>query len=70
MNLLWLTWLFGLTQVVSGNFECTSPISLGLENGVLPDSSFTASSYSTSREPWRARLKGQFGKNKLIKEII
>ena len=48
--------------LVKANFECTAPIPLGCENGVLPDSSFTASSTSSSREPYRARLNGQFGK--------
>lgn len=48
--------------LVKANFECTAPIPLGCENGVLPDSAFTASSYSSSREPWRARQHGQFGK--------
>ena len=47
-------------KLVTANFECTAPIALGCENGVLSDSSFTASSYSPSREPWRARLHGQF----------
>jgi hypothetical protein len=38
-----------------------NPIPLGSENGVLPDTSFTASSFATSREPFKARLRGQFG---------
>ena len=33
---------------------------LGAQNGVLPDSSFTATSSATSREAYRARLHGQF----------
>ena len=43
-------------------YECLNPIPLGAENGVLPDSSFTATSFATSREPFKARLRGQFGK--------
>ncbi|RNA34413.1 neurexin-4 isoform X2, partial [Brachionus plicatilis] len=45
---------------VNASFECTQPIPLGSENGILPDSSFTATSFSSSREPYRARLNGQF----------
>jgi hypothetical protein len=45
---------------VISSFECVKPIPLGAENGVIPDSSFTATSFSTSREPFRARLNGQF----------
>lgn len=46
---------------MEASFECTNPIPLGAENGVLPDSSFTATSQTTSREAYRARLNGQFG---------
>jgi hypothetical protein len=60
IKLLRLAWLLYCCQLASANFECTNPISLGLEDGSLPDESFTASSFSTSREPFRARLKGQF----------
>ena len=37
-------------------------MALGAENGVLDDTSFTATSFATSREPFKARLNGQFGK--------
>ena len=46
---------------VKATYECLNPIPLGSENGVLPDTSFTASSFATSREPFKARLRGQFG---------
>ena len=44
-----------------GNFECQHPIPLGAENGALPDTSFTATSYAHSREPFKARLNGRYG---------
>ena len=50
-------------DIAEATFECTRPIPLGAENGVLPDAAFTATSFTTSREPHRARLHGQFGKN-------
>ena len=46
---------------VGATFECLKPKPLGSESGVLSDSSFTATGYATSREPWKARLNGQFG---------
>ena len=53
---------------MNASFECIRPIPLGAENGILPDSSFSATSQTTSREAHKARLNGQFG-NKIFTNL-
>ena len=55
-----MIWFVSLKDLVESTFECVQPIALGAENGVLGDDSFTATSFATSREPFKARLNGQF----------
>lgn len=47
-------------SLVDATFECVDPLPLGSQDGRLPDSSFTATSSSISREAFKARLHGQF----------
>jgi hypothetical protein len=62
MSFFFLKFLFLKFLVKIFAFECVNPRPLGGESGLLPDASFTATSYASSREPWKARLRGQFGK--------